>query len=329
MDRISGIYEKMERSPLLLFACVNIIFALHDHGHPLHKRQLGPCLDIAVRELCTGGTYQDWATLALRCNDSEMAHSLQDGCSINSMGRFCLEPDLTHISDRCGISPTTCSPECRDLLTTTRAELGCCVKVLNRSSNVPPHFLYSLWSLCSMEPVTEDCTSPITLPQTEIDPTCTESVYRERFFSEVVCKRSNVEPVRAKIAAEGCEDRSQGVCSVNAAGQYCGIISPNIALFQEASENCRDTTVCEPICMQTLSSITVTDGCCFTDEYNHTASQEPARVDWLSNEFWSRCGVTPPGICQERISGQAFIHTVAAGRILSFLAVLLTIVALA
>ena len=81
---------------------------------------------------------------------------------------------LIEFDNACGSSNTSCTPECKDFLTATRVQLGCCVSVLNdskRSDSDRQPYRYSLWSLCGVEPVTEQCATSFDLP-TEIDPTC-------------------------------------------------------------------------------------------------------------------------------------------------------------
>lgn len=57
-----------------------------------------------------------------------------------------------------------------------------------------------------------------------------------------------------------------------------------------------DTGVCEPLCIDTLNSITSSVGCCFIQEFNRTTSAP----EWLSSEFWQRCNLTSPGACTQR-----------------------------
>lgn len=170
--------------------CVTIIASgvVATYSHLLQKRQ-DDCTDVTVREICTNGYYEDYAYLTARCGQVLTARSFQDACRSNSMGTLCgsLDVESERIEDACGMSPTTCSPDCRDLLTATRETLGCCVNIYNSSFYFPEAFRYSLWSLCDVEPVAEVCPpSPFGLPTT-FDLTCTQENFLDRLYFNVLC----------------------------------------------------------------------------------------------------------------------------------------------
>ena len=153
--------------------------------HHLHKRQdnsFEACFRVQLNDQCTSGYYQDFATLSLKCSDRETAESIQRACQISPSGARCglLNNDElgSAVTTTCGSSPTTCSPDCQDLLTTTRADLGCCINYLNNTNlGDASAFDNSLWSLCNVEVVTDqECASEIQLPDSiTVDPTCTTS----------------------------------------------------------------------------------------------------------------------------------------------------------
>ena len=271
--------------------------------------------DAARRVACSNGYFQDFAAAAFECNDLEAARSIQEVCRTNSKGTFCVSDyglDM-YINHACVSSATTCPPECRDSLNTVHARLGCCIGIYNDSSSsvyTPAPLHYSLWSLCGVEPVTEQCApSPINLSQIQRDPTCVDKDVLERIFSKALCRQSYVESICASSAGAKCGgydpaggdipwyDDILDRCIANEAGQYCLTIEPSHyhSLFQRASESCHDTSSCAPLCTDTLNSITGEVGCCFTSAYNNTRA--PERPYWLSYEFWSRCGLTSPGSC--------------------------------
>lgn len=179
-------------------------------GHLLHKRQASQddiCNAVVTREICTNGYYEDYAYVITRCGQYSTARSIQNACRSNSVGTFCgsIDFDSEMFDAVCGGSTTTCSTECMDLLNTTRTEAGCCVKVLNDTS-FQPVLSYSLWSLCGVEPVTEDCgPSPFDLPS-ERDPTCTLSNFLTPLYSRVLCRAEFLVSIRnALLATPGCE----------------------------------------------------------------------------------------------------------------------------
>lgn len=92
---------------------------------------------------------------------------------------------------------TTCSSECRKLLAATREQLGCCVNVYNdtelSSRAGSEQFSYTLWSLCDVELVAEQCLSTIDSTRTQFDPNCTHSSFIEQRNFIVFCRRQYIE----------------------------------------------------------------------------------------------------------------------------------------
>ena len=267
-----------------------------------------PCTAGMLYSQCTSGYYQNEVNISLACNSREIAEFYQKNCQSSSSGLLCgavqtytsLEEPIT---TTCGSSPTSCSSDCQDLLTTIRAELGCCANVLNDTNfgTVATVFNNSLWSLCNVEPVTEECEpGPITLPEIDIDPDCDAFSIRARKRDEVTCRTQYLESLR-DATIESCgfypnvfdSDR----CAVNEEGMYCDAI-PNDDFFVsiDASDNCADTSTCDPLCINILRNIT---SCCFINENNSTS-----RYDWLSYDFWSQCGLTSPGFCELKFNDE-------------------------
>ena len=113
--------------------------------HPLHKRQdtdsaeQSRCDVLAIaNELCTSGYYEESAYIAAQCNRRDTVKSASAFCQKNSGGVICGSYILSgnDIESRCDTSATaaTCSAECRNSLSSTRAAYGCCVTSLNTSS---------------------------------------------------------------------------------------------------------------------------------------------------------------------------------------------------
>ena len=181
----------MQRMKLFsLILCVAMSIATASRGlplpHHLHKRQddsSEACDQQAVfNDECTNGYYQDYATLLLERNEREIAESIQKSCRSSPSGTLCGNLDNNElgpaVTTACGSSPTTCSSDCQDLLTTTRADLGCCITYLNNTDfRDASAFDNSLWSHCNVEVLTDqECASAGTfqLPDTfKVDPTCT------------------------------------------------------------------------------------------------------------------------------------------------------------
>ena len=343
----------------LLLLCVSVICTTsaagsYNYGHPLlmnaktaakglpqphniHKRQADIEQDICyakqVEDICTSGYYEDYAYVVAQCNRTGLAIEIQDSCRSNSKGDICgiFGIDSQRFESECGSPPTTCSSECRELLTTTRAEWGCCMNIFNSSNSdfSSDWFRYSLWSLCGVEPVTEQCApSSFNLPKA-VDPTCTERELDERLHSHVLCRREYIE---SQGALDSCSEEIdlERTCSVNRQGVYCNALPSFNFLQTIAYTICRDTSTCDPLCIATLNNITDTIGCCFITEFNST--MDTTRLEYLSYEFWQRCGLTSPGFCAvrltdgPRISDAAAIIT-ASEMMVSFLALLVIVFA--
>lgn len=152
----------------------------------------------------------------------------------------------------------------------------------------------------TVEPVTEQCPpSPIELPKVQRDPTCNQANFFERLLPNVLCRRSYVESIRAALANEQCEngnlfDVVLENCFVNKAGRYCATVE-SFTPYQKAIENCNDTSVCDPLCIGSLSNLKSTAGCCLYSQFN---SSTESQRDFLSLEFWFGCGLTPPRRCE-------------------------------
>ena len=289
----------------------------------ISKRQsLAACQQLVIRERCSNGLRQAAANAALDCDMLDVAEQFRGDCQRNSMGEFCdLEIELSfdytyNITVACGSSVTTCSSECRDQIMLARNALGCCINVgLNDSSSsvyTPEQFTYALWSTCSVEPVTEECSpSTVNLRQRSGRP-CTEVAYIEQTLS-IWCTRRFVEPVLEKLAATpGCELTLQStlktleLCAVNEEGQFCILKHPVLFdhdQYQNVSDICDDVETCEPACNEALQSLNNTFGCCINYFYNDSLTGNLMPIaNWLSFDFWTQCNLTTPGFCETRFS---------------------------
>ena len=249
---------RMELSGLfLLLFCVSALGTVtragsNYHGHPLstnlktasktasgelrNKRQTGSediCNTATSWDICSSGYYEDYAYVSYQCFSTSLARSIQSSCRVNSAGRLCgdIEYRREDFEIACGRSPTTCTSECRDFLTIGRDQLGCCVNVFNNSLSgvyYPDPFRYSLWSLCGLEPVAEQCASNFDLPRPTFDLNCTRNspTFLERLYSRVLCRYEFVQSLRnTLLTTDGCQNNSAlsdvTTCAVNERGQYC------------------------------------------------------------------------------------------------------------
>jgi hypothetical protein len=209
------------------------------------------------------------------------------------------EPDTFPIQSACD-SSTTCSNQCRDLLNDVRNRLGCCVSAYN-STDPQSIYRYSLWSLCSVEPITEQCTPSFPLP--DVSPGVCSTNFQEQLYSRVLCRRELLEATNDALQqTPGCNPvftfQESSLCAVDEQGRYCELRDNLYDQLNRVSTACRTTTsTCDPTCVEILNNTISTAGCCFISTHNNT---EPEDGDWLSYNFWQRCGLTSPGFCEQR-----------------------------
>ena len=280
--------------------------------HKIHKRQEDSsnqnpvCHSILHADGCTNGRFQEYVYALLRCNELKQAQDYQDSCRRNSMERYCGEMDnsmiSSNVSEACDITGSSCNPECKNVLINARSEFGCCVNLNNDSSHL---YSYSLWSRCGVELVTEECSPSTITASSEVDSSCKGKTVQESFIS-ATCRQQYVESTRKRLSAtEGCQGfvyPPSNMCNANGNGVYCNLLMDfNIT---EVSVNCNNTSTCDPGCLQTINNTTNVLGCCINDLYNSTSN----RLDWMSYEFWSRCGLQSPGFCKQYLNnGSVFI----------------------
>ena len=278
------------------------------------QSQADTCDGLLVEKQCQSGALQDYRDLALQCNDSLVADFLVDYCSSNLNGDYCYNFDSDSLSDSitaiCGRFPLTCTSDCRDSLFRTRSQLGCCISIINDSTSLLSNrlpFRNSLWSLCDVESVTQQCPSTIAETHIKASPKCTNLVYSERLYSDILCRQQYVESTNDALHEVGCGSDTfytpmLEFCAVDESDQYCQL-TPSLlsSQFRLASRACPDTRSCDQTCNETLKNIIGKTGCCFITEFNGTSSLQ--RYDWLSYEFWQKCGLTSPGFCKPRLSG--------------------------
>ena len=289
--------------------------------HKIHKRQADPeqfrrCAGTIWTQQCTDDLIQERADLALQCGQFQVAQDLFNRCQKNPMGVYCgiaTGHEITGEEDAilAACRGSICSSQCRNLLMNIRNELGCCINViLNDTSSRfynPTVFRYSLWASCGVEPVPNDCMSTLIQRPTSIDPSCTPSDYIQRVGS-IVCSTRFIEPILEALANENdCETYSQVVreqCGVNEAGVPCYEIRPTVASgFSRATSICTTTTRCSAGCRASLQDLRSSAGCCINNIFNGTALEIVNVSDpILTYEFWRRCGVTTPGICEAQFN---------------------------
>ena len=177
-------------------------------------------------------------------------------------------------------------------------------------SDVPFIYSYSLWSLCGVEPITEQCTPNFDLPDSHM---CNQQEFQElqdQLYSRVFCNREILEATNNALNAEGCDPPfnfdDTSVCLVDEQGNYCDARDDLYDLANRASDDCRNTNSCDPTCIETLNDIISIAGCCFISEFNNTKDYNYPS-EWLSYDFFQSCGVSSPGFCKQKFVSAAGI----------------------
>ena len=291
-------------SVLVLLSVVYVSSGSSSWRH-LQKRQDECPLAVLATSVCTNGYYEDYAYLAAQCNQPDIARSISDNCRFNENGVVCASfdtlNDLTQFTSACGSSLNdSCSDECRSFLADNRARYGCCVTIFNDtrtlSADEAVAFSYPLWSRCGVEPVTEECApSSFNMPA-EIDPTCVGQDLTERLTFHVLCRTEYLDGLRELTESCGLNGEDPVHCAADANGNYCSLQNEISSADFTATTNCLDTSVCDPVCIETLTSFTNTYGCCFISVLNDTTTSGGPR-SYLSYDFWEMCGLTSPGFC--------------------------------
>ena len=278
--------------------------------HKIHKRQADTrsCYGTILPQLCTNGLAQELADLALQCGESYDAHDLFNKCQRNPMGVYCgdIAIDREIINDiSAACRGSNCTSQCRNLLINIRNELGCCINIIFNGSSYSHYFAfsYSLWASCEVEPVPNDCTSSTLIRRPiSIDPSCTIFSYEVNIVS-LYCSARYIEPILETLANENnCGNFSQSIseyCEVNEAGVPCyEVINATSIYYGNARSVCATTTTattsCSEDCRAGLQDLKSSAGCCINYIHNDSGINDPI----LTYEFWRRCGVATPGICE-------------------------------
>lgn len=291
-------------------------------SHSVHKRQaeliqLRTCTGIISDEQCNNGLIQESINLALRCNGRQQALLLAGSCQRNSRGEYCslaqtYQQDVSTLAFVCRDSVEACTTRCRNYLTLLREELGCCLNLAFNNTlsplNSPALFGYALWSSCGVEPITEECSDTVRLPVTELDFACTAETYTND-AGALVCSERYLQPIFDRLS-EDCAPYGLAAlesCGVDESGQHCYERSSELnTQLAAAVSDCQgtDTSSCNETCVGRLEDVAGSAGCCVNNFLNGSlAGITSVGYDWLSEEYWSQCGIDSPGFCEARLNG--------------------------
>lgn len=153
---------------------------------------------------------------------------------------------------------------------------------------------------------------------------CTAEEYFERVAS-ISCTEHFLQPTIDRLTGD-CTLYArllQEPCGIDKSGKPC--YEKFIELtsqFSAAISACQgtDTTMCNAACVETLGNVSRSSGCCLNNFFNGSVTElSGISYDWLSDTYWSQCGLDSPGFCEN--GAMAF----KAPRIVAGLALLLLI----
>lgn len=272
----------------------------------MYKRQNSPdsdqtnelCSRVLLTTACTNDEIQELANFYQQCNFSSNVQGIENVCAYNSMGKYCGEFDTEDVLSTCDLFASNCSSKCRNVLIRSRYQLGCC-------ANITYDLLGPLWSRCGVDIEAKKCDSTVTLNPARADSTCSEDELLAGTLS-IFCRRHYVEDIQDKLSAtKDCQDFKLDnlymSCKINRNGEYCATLTDQMwTIYSGASLSCTDNSTCEPRCMEALTNITNTVGCCLNEEYN---ASNTAFVDWwLGNKYWSMCNLASLGSCELKLT---------------------------
>ncbi len=281
----------------------------------LSNEEFNQCQTIAHRVVCETGRQEDLYTLALECQQQETANIARFGCGINNEnGLYCGQG--AEISQQFGEetssncrSLSSCTSSCRNSITRLRDQLGCCSGhwtnlAATRRSNLDG----TLWSVCGVS-TGELCPIP-TYNSTVTSRFCTEAETSQKIFS-FRCMQSTsgitVETIANTTGCGGVAKIHVEVCSVDSNGDFCSL-KTDLRTATNMIENCAQNVIsgngCSFACQSSMLALRTELGCCINSLYNGTTirvaqiSGAEQVLRFFTNSFWSRCNVSPPGICE-------------------------------
>ncbi len=313
----------------------------------LSNEEFNQCQTIAHRVVCESGLQEDLYTLALECQQQEVAHTAQFACGVNNEnGLYCSQGSEIsqqfgeETSSRCQ-SLSSCTSSCRNSITRIRTQLGCCSGYWTnlaaaRQSNLDG----TLWSVCGVS-TGELCPIPA-YNSTVTSRLCTEDETNRILFSRRCMQSTSGITVETLANTTGCGGVAKihvEVCSIDSNGGFCSL-KPDLGTATNMIENCAQNVIsgngCSFACQSSMIALRNELGCCINSLYNGTIirvaqiSGAEQVLTFFTNSFWSRCNVSPPGICKSPLllpeinGGVKMSGVISAVLIVALAALLLT-----
>ena len=281
----------------------------------LSTEEFNQCQTIANRVVCETGLQEDLYTLALECRQQETANQAQFACGINNEnGLYCGQG--LEISQQFGEETSSncrslsfCSSSCRNSITRIRDQLGCCSgHWTNLFAGSRTNFDGALWSVCGVS-TGELCPIP-TYNSTVTSRFCTLAETSRILFSRRCMQNTSGITVETLANTTGCEGVAKihvETCSVDSNGDFCSL-KTDLRTVTNIGQNCAQNVVsgtgCSSACRSSMIALRNEFGCCINSLFNGTTirvapiSGAEETLRFFTNSFWSRCNVSPPGICE-------------------------------
>ncbi len=280
----------------------------------LSLNEFNQCQNIARRVVCESGLQQQLYNLALGCRQQEFADIARFTCAVNDDRVYCgqgvelSQEFAAETSSRC-FSLTSCTSSCRSSISNIRDRLGCCSGYwtplsATRQSNLDGR----LWQACGVS-TGELCPLPAFTTPSDTTRFCTETETAQIVLAQRCMQISSGITVETLANTTGCGGVAKlhvEDCSTNSNGEFCAL-NNELTLATTMIRNCAGSVnggTCSFSCRQSMLSLRNALGCCINTLYNGTAIRIAPTIpnadqllSFFTNNFWSRCSVSPPGAC--------------------------------
>ena len=277
------------------------------------------CSQIVYKTQCTGNYAQNFINTIGQCSSSGFATagSAEKLCRQNANGDYCgtIVIDITNIINANQICTSSCSSSCRNALVSLKNSHGCCLSdnPLLQSLSITRYFTSCGISLPSCEETNLNVPSSVNTGAS-CGSTPAEFLRTTNGFA---CKRQNLQPTLDALRENNCGTFAQ-LNELNCGyrnGRYCYetlFTSAGTSALMNALRSCPSSTVCSSFCSSSISDLKQQLGCCVNlynaslQVYGTVSGGDLSQFRALtSNSLWARCGVSPPGICQVRLTDSA------------------------
>ena len=262
-------------------------------------------VNVRITAECTTSYGQSFINQISQCGTlgQDRAIEFEQGCRINAAGVRCGEVNISNVEASCRSSPTACPTECRNNVSLSQLQNGCC------NSNFPE--LEEYLRSCSENGVGQ-LPSPcpplsLNIPTSlSSNPSCSTEEDLNNMVSQIQCSPEYAS-VLESLSSNNCQAlarENEIMCSMQDEG-FCinRPINTAFEILTSATQNCPSTSECSPSCQAAINTINNNLGCCF-NIFNATYVAGTAfsglsfGFDNISdNGLWQQCGITPPGFC--------------------------------